>query len=459
MICINGQVPLQSPRFQARQSLKMTVPIPWLRNRLLYFGETMMKKVVIATGLTALAVAMQVQAAQKTPSMEEMWQLIQAQQAEISKLKEAAAKRDEQLQVTLVKFEETEKKVEATADVVEQHSEAGVMKLAEWVNNTQLGGYGEHHFNNFKHKDDEVDAHRFVLYLNHQFSDTVRLFTELEVEHGVAGEGKDGEVELEQAFIEWDFTENHRLHIGQFLVPVGILNETHEPDTFYGVERNNVEKNIIPTTWWETGVQIVGEIAPGLSYNAGVHSGLEVLADTTNENYADKGYLIRGGRQKSSEANAEDLAATARLKYTGIAGLELSATYQHQQDVTQGQENSVGASADLIEAHVIYQSGDFGLRALYAMWDIDGADAKALGRDEQEGWYIEPSYKLTERLGIFARYSEWDNEAGLSNDTEVEQWDYGIAFWLTPRVVLKADITDTVNKADDAFNLGVGWSF
>ena len=40
------------------------------------------------------------------------------------------------------------------------------------------------------------------------------------------------------------------------LVPVGFLNEVHEPPTFYGVERNPVEKNVIPTTWWEGGIGI-----------------------------------------------------------------------------------------------------------------------------------------------------------------------------------------------------------
>jgi predicted porin len=415
----------------------------------------------------AIAVAMTAAAtANAAPSMEEMWQIIQQQQAEIERLKGQQTKTDEKLQ-------ETEVKVEATADAVAEVSTGAVAKVAEWANNTQVGGYGEHHFNNFKNKDDQVDAHRFVLFVNHQFSDTVRLFTELEVEHGLVkdtscdgktpttgtpldcGDKNGGEVELEQAYIEWDFTENHSLHIGQFLIPVGILNETHEPDTFYGTERNNVEKYIVPTTWWETGVQVVGEIAPGLSYNAGIHSGLEMSATEG----------VRKGRQKSANATAEDLAATARLKYTGIAGLELAGTVQYQQDVSQGNDGlTEDADAILLEAHAVYRTGDFGLRALWASWDIDNDTFETNGTDEQEGWYIEPSYKLTEKLGIFARYSEWDSVAGGNGTSdEIVQWDYGINYWLTPRVVLKADITEqqdvTKSKSLDSFNLGVGWSF
>ncbi len=377
-----------------------------------------------------------------------MWQLIQQQQAEIKSLKSQLNKAED-------KIEETEIKVTATADAVEQGAVVGgkLAKVAQWVEKTSIGGYGEHHFNHFSDKDDQIDAHRFVLFIGHQFTDNLRFFSELEVEHAHTGKG--GKVELEQAYIEWDYAQNHSAQFGQFLIPVGILNETHEPDTFYGTERNSVEKNILPATWWEAGVQLKGEIAPGLTYNAAVHSGLKIDTDAGK-------YKVRDGRQGNANAIAEDLAFTARLKYTGIQGLELGATYQRQQDVTQG-ILSDGGEADLFQVHAAYQAGDFGLRALWAEWDIEGDYFEALGADKQEGWYIEPSYKLTENLGAFVRYSEYDNTAGLSNSVENEIWQYGVNYWLHPQVVLKADYTDYVNDTngsdDDSLNLGVGWSF
>ena len=87
-----------------------------------------------------------------------------------------------------------------------------------------------------------------------------------------------GEIELEQAYVEYDLTENHHAKAGVFLLPVGILNETHEPPTFYGVERNPVESNIIPTTWWAGGIAANGEIAPGWSYDIGVHEDCYYMA-------------------------------------------------------------------------------------------------------------------------------------------------------------------------------------
>lgn len=392
-----------------------------------------------------LAMAVAVSTAQAAPTPEEMWQIIQQQQQQIEALKG-------RLEQTDTKLEQTEIKVEATADAVDSGAAVG-SPVAAWANKTTIGGYGEHHFNHFEDKDDMVDAHRFVFFLGHQFSDTVRLFSEVELEHGLVEGGEDkGEVELEQAYIEWDFARQHRLQIGQFLLPVGLINETHEPNSFYGVERNKVEAEIIPATWWETGVKVTGEIAPGFSYDAAVHSGLNT----------ESGQSIRSGRQHSSKAKAEDMAFTGRLKYTGIAGLELAGSYQWQQDVAQGESGDASNEATLLTAHAKYQAGPLTLIALWAGWDIDGDTFELAGADKQAGWYAEASYKITEKLGVFVRQSQWDTRAGNSADTEEEQIDVGLNYWLHEQVVLKADYSDdrTSNAPDnDAINFGVGWSF
>ncbi len=391
-----------------------------------------MKKTHLALALAALTPV-----AFAAPSTEDMWKTIQQQQQEIERLKAQTA--------------QTDAKVEATASAFENNG-------SNWMSRTSIGGYGEHHFNHFEDKNDQIDAHRFVVYIGHQYSDTLRFFSEVELEHSLAGEGKPGEVELEQAFIQWDFVQNHSLTMGQFLIPVGFLNETHEPDTFYGTERNNVEGRIVPTTWWETGVMLGGEVLPGLSYNLAVHSGLEVPVT------GGSAFAIRSGRQKSAEANAEDLAYTARLKYTGVAGLELAATVQQQQDITQGAIAGEDAEGTLFEAHARYTIGALTLTALASQWDIDGNTFKAAGADEQEGAYIEASYKITPKLGVFVRQSEWDTAAGNSADTEIEQLDVGVNYWLHERVVLKADIVNhkppkSASSDNDGFNLGLGWSF
>jgi hypothetical protein len=400
-----------------------------------------MRKSLLALALAGLYVG---GANAATPTTEEMWVIIQQQQAEIQRLQSAQ--------------QATDNKVEATVDAVENGS---LSNVADWVSKTSFGGYGELHYNNLEDNTatadkDALDLHRFVLFFGHQFNDDVRFFSEFEIEHSIAGEGKAGEVEVEQAFIEWDISANQTAKAGVFLVPVGILNETHEPDSFYGTERNPVEKNIIPSTWWEGGVAINGELAAGLSYDVAVHSGLKI-------DVADGDYKVRDGRQKVGKAKADNAAFTGRLKYTGIQGLELAATLHHQVDLAQS-AHTTELDATLLETHAIYKNGPLQVRALYATWDIDSAmDALKEGADKQQGFYFEPSYMISEKLGVFARYNQWDNQAGSSNNTEYKQLDFGVNYWLTPTVVFKADYQNqnapTGKTELDGLNLGVGWSF
>ena len=385
-------------------------------------------------------------AADQPPSTDEMWRIIQEQQQQIAELK--------------ARLGQTDEKVEATGAALEQVSSSKADAsgtAASWTDRTHIGGYGELHYNNLDGEGgasdlDRIDFHRFVLFFGHEFNDRIRFFSELELEHSIAGDGQNGEIELEQAYVEFDINDRHRAKGGVFLLPVGIINETHEPPTFYGVERNPVEANIIPATWWAGGAALSGELGSGFSYDVAVHEGLETSATT---------YLPRSGRQKTSNANASDLAYTARLKWTGMPGVEFGGSVQHQSDITQSLDATAG-SANLYELHTVLSKGPLGLRALYAMWDLEGSGPAASGADEQFGWYIEPSYKINDQWGVFTRYNLWDNRAGDSVGSEKKQWDIGVNYWPHPDVVIKADYQQQDHddgRNQDGFNLGIGYQF
>ncbi|MGH8590518.1 MAG: porin [Gammaproteobacteria bacterium] len=449
------------------------------------------------TGLLAPLTA----GAAEPPSAEEMWRVIQAQQKTIDELKAKLEQSEGQLRSTSKRVEAAEQKVEATAEAVETATEKPKI-AATWVERTRIGGYGELHYNNLDNDDtgaetDQVDFHRFVLYLGHEFNDRIRFYSELEFEHafleateveaedengdGVLQPGEievertPGEVELEQAWVELDLTREHRLRAGIDLIPVGILNLTHEPPTFYGVERNPVETFIIPTTWREAAIGLHGELgrfAPGWSYDLVGHSGL----DTPTE--GNDAFQIRSGRRNVAEAPADDGALTGRIRYTGIAGLEAAVSAQYQSDVTQGVLDIDGT---LVEGHIDLRRGGFGLRALAARWDLDGGpeglgpesvDSPARGRESQWGWYIEPSYRfsiarftpLPGELGFFVRYNQFDTNAGSSViNTEQKQMNGGFNYWPHSDVVFKFDVQEQFGQRpgndDDGFNLGVGYQF
>jgi hypothetical protein len=310
-----------------------------------------------------------------------------------------------------------------------------------------------------------------VIYLGHEFTDSIRFFSELEVEHSIAGDGQPGEVELEQAWIEMDINASHRFRAGLDILPIGIINVTHEQNTFYGVERNRVETEIIPATWWEAGAGFIGEIAPGWNYDLVVHSG--IVIPTTGSS----AFRPRSGRTKIGEADNVDVALTGRIRYTGVPGLEFAVSGQYQADYT-GTADQFDVDAFLVEAHIDWRhSSGFGLRALYASWFFDdepgvGLNTGVIGADNLDGFYIEPAYRfaspiaLPGEFGVFFRYSESDERNQLSayRFERYEQATVGLNYWPTPQVVFKIDgqwedANGAVDRTLDGFNLGMGYQF
>jgi len=319
----------------------------------------------------------------------------------------------------------------------------------------RLGGYGELHYNSLSGRGgasdrDEIDFHRFVLYVGYDFSDRIRFSSEVELEHSLSSENGPGEVELEQAFVDFDLTEDHVARAGLFLLPVGLINPTHEPTRFYGVERNSVENRIIPTTWWEAGVGVQGYLGD-VQYAAYVHSGLNT---SSNSNY-----VVRSGRQKVAEAEASDIAGTVAVNWR-IPGVAVGGALVYQSDIAQGNDPTAGQGV-LGEAHMELRKGALALRTLYAEWMIDGEGPESVGADRQYGWYVEPAFRPVEVVGLFARYSEWNNQAGRGDhDTAKSQINLGINWWPHEQVVVKTDYQWQDNedgKERDGFNLGIGY--
>ena len=129
---------------------------------------------------------------------------------------------------------------------------------------------------------------RLVVFIAHTFTDDLRFYTELEWEHAIACRTCVGAVEIEQAFVEWDLVKSGReapaltLRSGLVLIPIGILNQWHEPPVFHGVERARLEEGLIPSTWRELGIGALGELRPGLTWEAYLSTGLDPLRFTSS---------------------------------------------------------------------------------------------------------------------------------------------------------------------------------
>ena len=354
-------------------------------------------------------------------------------------------------------------------------SQSSIAKAAKKFSKITLGGYGELHYNDTETdggtKSKQLDAHRFVLFFGYDYSDKVRFRSEFELEHALVGDNNTdtdtadgsttdpqttpGEVELEQMYVEVDLTDQLQTRFGVILMPMGILNENHEPPTFYGVERNDVEKYLIPTTWWSGGAQIIYRTNNGLTAEFMISEGMEGATSM----------YIRGGRQKSASAVANDLAYTGRISYTGFPGLKASVFYNHQADFTQQSSDNID-KLDLYGASAIYGWGDgYEIRALHARAEFDGKDesgaAFTAGFDEQQGTFLEVS-KRTGNLGVFFNNS---NVSGESVSRQYTVMQYGISYWpMGTDTVVKINYYDKEypnpskqSSNSDGIHIGMGY--
>ena len=380
------------------------------------------------------------------------------------------------------------KSVSAVDDVLESYMKYESAAENPAQGKTSLGGYGEINYNNYRDGDkrDEFDLQRFILFIGHRFSERTRLYSEIEFEHAFVEGGEDsGEIAMEQAYIEQRLTDtgNANLRAGLFLLPIGFMNEHHEPPVYYGVERNEVESRIIPTTWREIGFALQGNLANGFEYNTGIST----TPDASLYDNASTGF--RSMRTNASQVTANEFGYFAALNYRGMLGVLLGGSVWTGNTAQNGQGKGPdpipleGANANLTiwELHARYAVGGWDLRALYTQAYIDdtaainAAAGIAPGSDNAApeslyGWYVEAAHifslKNDMSLAPFVRYAKYDTQkevaAGYAiNPLNNEQvTTVGLNFYIHPQVVLKVDVQDyDTDDTKDRFDFGIGWMF
>lgn len=338
-----------------------------------------------------------------------------------------------------------------------------------------LAGYGEAVYENYStqredgnasNKLDRVDFLRNILYVGFRFNDWILFNSEIEFEHGSTGKtdskGKSiGEVSVEFGYVELMFSRSLNLRAGMLLNPVGIVNEKHEPSTFFGTLRPNVDRVIIPSTWRANGIGFYGELAPSLDYRAYLVEGLDAASFSDASG-------IRGGRQSGAKALAEDLGLTGKLEYTGIPGSTLGGSFYYGKS-GQGAKDSQGtidALTTLLSVHGEYAWKGFEFRGLYAKVDLDEADrvSKLAGKtvgSSMYGWYLSAGYDIIPRivpgsshyLAPYIQYERFNTHAtvaaGYSPNPNYDQTVivYGLSYKPHPNIAFKLDYWNNQNAA------------
>lgn len=363
--------------------------------------------------------------------------------------------------------------------------------------NTSIGGYGEARWLFTKLGEDDgtsmADQYRLVLFIAHNFSDWIRFYSEIEVEHAMAGDGLPGYVAIEQCLLDFDIIQRAlTIRAGLFLVPMGITNIWHEPPIFHGVSRPTVERQIIPSTWRELGVGILGEPVDGLRYELYVMSALNPLSFSA-------GSGIRNGRAHAAEAPGDTLAVSARLEYEPILGTVVGLSgYYSMAGPNINNAKVAGEDKDL-KVPVVGISADFrgrwqGLeaKAVAAFFSIgetdelrklDGADGLEDGQTGPDigsqlfGAYGEVAYNVLQSVDTehellpFVRYEYLDTMFALDGRDETtgdkEKAIHDIFFGVTYRpirqVVAKVDMNLRMfggdKDSEKGLNLGLGYMF
>ncbi|MFL6198618.1 MAG: hypothetical protein ACJ76J_05555 [Thermoanaerobaculia bacterium] len=355
--------------------------------------------------------------------------------------------------------------ISGSADESEHGLGPAASKIYRAERGISIGGYGELLYQSPEDGEAEFDLLRAVLYFGYKFDDRWLFNSEIEYEH--AGE----EVGVEFAYLDYLWRPQANVRAGLLLVPMGFINELHEPTTFLGANRPISERIIIPTTWRENGFGLFGEAGP-LSYRTYIVAGLDASGFTAGG--------IRGGRQEGIESSAEDFAWVGRLDYNGLPGLLVGGSAYVGDS---GQGSDLGVGTRILEGHLEWKWKGLELRALAVQAELD--DVAELNREldlrgnqsvgeRLTGQYLQAGYDVLAGRGgdqAFIPFGRWETyntqdevPRGFAADpaNDVEVLTLGFSYKPIDQIVVKVDHQSFDNEAGtgtDQFNVLLGWIF
>ncbi len=356
--------------------------------------------------------------------------------------------------------------------------------------NLNIGGYADIDYNqplgDNQYHNGKLDIHRLVLLFGYKFDKRASFVTEIEFEHVK-------EVFIEQAFVNYRFNQYFNIRAGLLLIPMGIVNEYHESPTFNGVERPNIDKFIVPTTWREIGIGLTGRIDElSLRYQAYLVNGFNGY-DGTGKFTGKNG--LRSGRQKGAESFSSAPNFSAKIDFYGISGLKLglagyfgdsqSTLYNglnknDEAALSRADSSAVGMAMLGIDARYTIKGvrlrGQYNFIKLSNTIEYNAFTGNNVG-SQMGGFYIEAAYNVFQKnkaikseLLPFFRYETYNTHQSVERTIEVNnaykrtELTAGLTWKPTLGTAFKLDYQWLKTDADDVFknqlNIGVGiWFF
>jgi hypothetical protein len=354
---------------------------------------------------------------------------------------------------------------------------------APTISGSAFGGYGELTLNLPSNAPGVVDMRRLVLFFGHNFTDKIRFYSEFEVEHAVASSSDQGEAEVEQAYLDGLISQRFNLRGGLILMPMGIVNVYHEPPSFNGVDRPDVDQFVIPSTWREPGLGIFGELAEGLRYQLYFVNGFNANGFTAES-------AIREGHQEAQLARAGDYGAIVRVDYEPVLGTVIGASAYGAKSGNTLTSTVGRVPVGLFDIDARFHKKGFTARVELALLLIGDAgklnQALLAGTTEQQaagpvasqsrGGYAEVGYdllrlfapSLEQALNAFTRFDYANTQAvlpaGFAPRSEFRRYSQmvGLVYKPIPQIALKMDYRRHWLGDDEAFNefaAAITWLF
>lgn len=378
--------------------------------------------------------------------------------------------------LSLVNYAQT-KKDSIQFDAQKQQNAAQRILSGNFASQVTIGGYGEINYNQPEGKNGELNVTRMVLLVGYNFDERTQFVSEFEYED------TGNEIFVEQAFINYNVANNVSLRGGLMIVPMGIINEYHEPTTFNGVNRPLVDRLIVPTTWREIGAGVTGRFNDlSLGYQAYIFNGFRsVNKDTIG--FINGANGLRGGRQKGIKSTIDSPNLSLKFDYYGIPGLRLGLSgyfgrTQADDEIEDLDGANVGISMVGFDAR--YTKNRFAARGEFIYTSLtDTEDYNALTGNNlgsaMLGWYTEAAYNLLpmtkrQKLFAFARYSEYNThlqtDGSLAENPAFDRNDltFGMSYHIAQGVVVKGDYQIFDNEiansdSTNQLNFGLGFWF
>ena len=349
--------------------------------------------------------------------------------------------------------------------------------------------------------------YRAATFFGYRITDKLIWNSEFQVEFLHDGTNESHSEIVIEAFVDYLFKDYLKGRIGFYPLTIGYVNNNDEPVMFYSVNRAEVERIIIPSTWIEFGVMFYGNITPTLNYAIGFSQGLN------SENY-NGGTWIRQGREIRLDA-PQSISVNPQINYTGINNLTLSASGYFGNSGQGGmvvndsfEPEEVKATISLGSAYAKYNWENFSFVTVGTYGKLSDTDKIYLQTADDEGvgqvlgsevygylfetgcdilpyirkgrnsnnehndnWFYNPGEM---KFNLFLRYERLNTHASVHgdlqflprNESDMKIWTTGFNFNTKENIVFKANyqyrnnnFSGDLNPSKNIIEVGVGFIF